>query len=147
MTMPMRLMHFRTFARLGEANWSHVQALGVLAGKCAGGETARPDWAQLVGKAEGLVLVATECQLLVGAVAVSWRGGEMAQLEWLGVTPDARGRGVGSLLLASAIDLTRRAGAQRLAACLPEEATPLRALLLDMGYVEQADGALALALR
>lgn len=147
MSMPMRLMHFRTFARLCEANWSHVRDLDMLAGKCAGSAGLRPDWAALVRSSETLVLVASECQLMVGALAVSHRPGEeAAHLDWLGVAPDARGRGVGSLLLATAIDLMRRGGALRLLAPCPAGNDGLAALLADMGWRADEAGHLVLAL-
>ncbi len=97
-----------------------LELLAVLAGTTG---SARPSeqepiaaaFRSLLDGARGEILVADEDGLLLGMASVSYNiamryGGEYCQLEELIVTPEARGKNVGALLVQSTVDRARARG-------------------------------------
>ena len=146
MIMREPMAHFATFARLHDARPTDVPALRALSdGLPAGRGGERPVWPLLVEAQGAHILVATECQVPVGAVVV-WHRKDAAEarLAWLGVAPSARGRGVGSLLLQTAIATAATHRADTMTIRLPAEAAQLAQFLLDAGFVQEKGGGLRL---
>jgi ribosomal protein S18 acetylase RimI-like enzyme len=74
--------------------------------------------------------------MVVGAVILRHAGqGSSARLGWLAVVPDARGRGVGQLLLSNAIEAALANGAVELRAMVEPANTPMLALLESFGFL------------
>lgn len=142
------MAHFQTFARLREAILADAPALRALAATLpAGPGNERPVWSLLTEAGGAHVLVATECQLPVGAVVVWHRKDAVeARLTWLGVTLAARRRGIGSLLLESAIATATTHRAETMTVRLPADAGQLTPFLLDRGFVQEKGGSLRLPL-
>lgn len=146
MSMPMK--HFQTFARLHDGMQSDADALWSLSDSLPGGLGGeRPVWAALIQAEDAHVLVATECQVVIGA-AVIWHHKEAAsaRLAWLGVVPQARGRGVGQLLLETAIARVALESAAVVTAHLPPQAVVLHDLLAAAGFVDRHNGEMRLLL-
>lgn len=142
------LAHFQTFARLHDARPADAPALRALADSLAAGPGGeRPGWPLLMDASGAHVLVATEGELTVGAVVV-WHHKDTAQarLSWLGVSHAARGRGVGSLLLESAIAAVAAHRAEAITARLPPEGEPLAQFLLHAGFMREKGSNLRLLL-
>lgn len=146
--MRVPMAHFQTFARLHEALPADAAALRMLADNLpagAGGE--RLVWPLLIEAGGAQVLVATECQVPVGAVVVWHRkDAREARLTWLGVALDARRRGVGNLLLETAIATAAAHRADTMTVRLPADAGPLTLFLLDAGFVQEKGGGMRLLL-
>ena len=146
MSMPMK--HFQTFARLHDGGHEDADALWALSDSLPGGLGGeRPVWPALIQAEDAHVLVATECQLVIGA-AVIWhhRDSAAARLAWLGVASPARGNGVGQLLVETAIARVGLEGAAVITAHLPPEASSLHGLLVGAGFLVRANGQLRLPL-
>jgi len=142
------MQHWQTFARLHDAQPDDIPALTALACRlpaAANGEW--PVWATLIQAADANVLVATECHLVVGA-ALTWhhKGAQLARLAWLGVAADARGRGVGQLLLETSIARAAVTGATSVGTRLPADADALHALLNEAGFAAAKGGEMHLSL-
>ena len=134
--------HFSTFARLrraGEADLPLLRALSERA--CGEGKHTAPDWAALLAGEGSYVLVATECQLIVGVgiLAHGYSAAE-ASLPFLLVSPDARGRGIGHLLLDTLVGRARSEGGAVLHATVPERAEGLARLYADHGFFDLGSG-------
>jgi len=136
------LSHLDTFARLHIADTGDIDALTTFSfGIRSRRHLDRSSWQRLVLAADAKVLVATECQLIVGVAILRHAhdtGG--ARLGWLAVTPDAQNRGVGRLLLGATIDEARAEGAVDLRAMVPEDALSIVPLLQSAGFLR--DGSL-----
>ena len=65
-------------------------------------------------------------------------GGTLAEVVYVGVTPEFRGRGVGALLVRRALEQTRRTGARRLALVVDERNASARRLYERFGLKETA---------
>jgi len=142
------MVHFETFARLHQATQMDVaalRALSMILPAAADGE--RPVWPLLVDARGAHVLVATECQLPVGAIAV-WHHKDTAEarLSWLGVAPAVSRRGIGSLLLEAAIATVAAHRAKVLTVRLSGDAAQLARFLHDAGFVREKGGTLRRAL-
>lgn len=138
------MAHFETFARLHEATQADVEALRALSAALpAAADGERPVWPLLVDARGAHVLVATECQLPVGAVVV-WHHKDTAEarLSWLGVAPAVRRRGVGSLLLEAAIATVAAHRAKALTVRLPSDAADLAQFLSEAGFMREKGGTL-----
>ena len=92
----------------------------------------RPEWAavfqELLTRERGQVLVADEDGVLLGSAAVTFNlamryGGEYCQLEELIVSPEARGRNLGGLLLEATIAEARARGCAEYGLYLVEHTT------------------------
>lgn len=146
--MSIPLKHFQTFARLHDGGHHDADALWALSNGLPGGLGGeRPVWPALIQADDAHVLVATECQLVIGA-AVIWhhKDSAAARLAWLGVTYAAQGYGVGQLLLETAIARVGLEGAAVITAHLPPDAAPLHGLLLGSGFIARENGQLRLPL-
>jgi GNAT superfamily N-acetyltransferase len=142
------MTHLQTFARLHDARPTDAPALRMLAESLpAGPGGERPVWPLLIEAGGAHILVATECQLPVGA-AVIWHRKDAAgaRLSWLGVAPSARGRGIGRLLLETAIAAVAAHRAQSLIMRLPPDADQLTRFLLDHGFTREKGGIMRLPL-
>jgi GNAT superfamily N-acetyltransferase len=132
--------HLQTYARLHVAGPNDISALRELSTSLRGdGRTPDRNWPPDAMRRDSLIVVATECQATVGAVEVIHPAdGAVATLAWLGVARWARGRGVGKLLIESAIEHARSEGA----AALRIGSMALSASSLDLaaesGFVERA---------
>lgn len=107
------------------------------------GESATRGWratyAELVGGARGAVRVAEEDGAILGVVTVSYNlairyGGEYAQLEELIVDPAARGKNVGGLLVAGAVDAARARGCAEMGLYLLERTEGNRPFYAKYGF-------------
>ena len=136
------MIHFETFARLHEASQADVDALCAMSAALpAAADGERPVWPLLVDARGAHVLVATECQLPVGAVVV-WHHKDTAEarLSWLGIAPSVRRRGVGSLLLEAAIATVAAHRARTLSVRVPNDAADLAQFLHQAGFVREKGG-------
>lgn len=149
MTMLSPTMHYATFARLHYATNEDLGALCVLSDSLPGAQgSQRPVWTNLIHAKGAHVLVATECQLIVGAIVASLDNrNQVAFLSWLGVTPTARGRGVGRLMIATILDRMAVQGAREISVALPDDDHGLKPLLLDQGFVDAGSGIFRLPIR
>lgn len=136
------MVHFETFARLHEATQADVEALCALSATLpAAADGERPVWPLLFDAHGAHVLVATECQLPVGAVVDSHhKDTAEARLSWLGVAPAVRRRGVGSLVLEAAIATVAAHRARAITVRLPSDAADLAQLLHQTGFVREKGG-------
>lgn len=142
MSVVVSMTHLPTFARLHEARPSDVHALWGLSERLPGGLGGEhPIWQTLLQADDAHVFVATECQLVVGAIVV-WhhKGADVARLTWLGVETSARRRGIGRLLLETSIARVGVAGALAATAQVPAEAAELQALLVSIGFASVKGG-------
>lgn len=132
------LKPYDTFARLRWANRADAEALSALSGSARGGDFAieNPDqWQQVLDTANLRVLVAVECQILVGACIMRHHpSAALARLSWLAVTPAARGRGIGRLLLETTIDNARAEGAATLQTDTPDSGSVAEHLFATAGF-------------
>ncbi|RYG56397.1 MAG: N-acetyltransferase [Alphaproteobacteria bacterium] len=144
MSLALSMTRLETFARLHEGRPGDAHALWGLSERLPGGLGGEhPIWQTLLQAEDAHVLVATECQLLVGAI-VTWhhKGAELARLAWLGVDASARHRGIGRLLLETGI--ARAEIASAVVAHVPVGAADLQALLGKSGFVSVKGGELRL---
>ncbi|KKB75822.1 hypothetical protein VW35_18810 [Devosia soli] len=138
----------QTFARLRRAQIDDIEELVGLSRHFTGtvpdwqgliGD--QPDWQGLIGDPGAYVLVATECQLVVGAALLCHAPmAAEARLAWLIVAPDARGRGVGQLLIDMAIGQARSQGAALVEGHEPIGAHGLAQLYLHFGFAGVGEG-------
>ncbi|WP_173087885.1 GNAT family N-acetyltransferase [Devosia sp. 1635] len=142
MSMLALTARFATFARVHYATDEDVGAPWALSDNLPGERGGqRPIWTTLVRAKGAYVLVATECQLIVGAVVASLNHRNQAVcISWLGVTPAARGRGVGHLLLKTIVDRMVVEGARTVSVALPADHQDLKHLLLGHGFIEVRPG-------
>jgi len=137
MSPAISLLRLQTFARIHEGNSGDAPALWGLSERLPGGIGGEhPIWHTLLQAENAHVLVATECQLIVGAV-VTWhqKGAAVARLAWLGVDASVRRRGIGRLLLETSIARAEIAGAGIIAAHVPPQAADMQGLLGSAGFV------------
>jgi ribosomal protein S18 acetylase RimI-like enzyme len=148
MSLALSMTRLETFARLHDGRPGDVHALWGLSERLPGGLGGEhPIWQTLLQAEDAHVLVATECQLLVGAV-VTWhhKGADVARLAWLGVDASARHRGIGRLLLETSIARAEIVGAGEVVAHVPAGAVDLQGLLAKSGFVSVKGGELRLQL-
>lgn len=148
MSMVASIPRLKTFARLHEARLGDVHGLWSLSERLPGGIGGEhPIWQTLLKAEDAHVLVATECQLVVGA-AVIWhhKGTDRARLAWIGVESSARRRGIGRLLLETGIARADLAGATMVTAHAPGDAADLQAFLADSGFLNAKGGEFRLPL-
>ena len=87
-----------------------------------------PALASLLGQVGVHAVVRPDGFILIRVVA------DEAEVLTLAVSPSARGRGLGTILVAGAIDLARAAGAERLFLEVAEDNAPARALYDRLGF-------------
>lgn len=100
-TRPAHFVHLATFARLRRATIDDVAALRDL-GRAAGAEDL--DWERVLAGGGRDVVVAFECDALIGAVVTERTGTLVGQICWIGVARSARRNGVGRLLVETAAE-------------------------------------------
>lgn len=143
MTTALALQHLETFARVRNAGAADLPHLIRLETAIAGAQSA--DWAALMANRCVDVIVAVECDVLVGAVAGRHEAmSSIAELSWLGVDRSARRRGVGRLLLEQYVSVVRSQGAAALRTTTREPA--VHGLLADIGFRPALDNASELEL-
>ncbi|KFL32632.1 hypothetical protein JP75_00265 [Devosia riboflavina] len=148
MSMVTAMARLETFARLHEARLVDVHGLWGLSERLPGGVGGEhPIWQTLLQAEDAHVHVATECQLVVGAVVI-WhhKGADVARLAWLGVEASTRRRGIGRLLLETGIARADLAGATVVTAHVPGDAADLQAFLADNGFLSVKGGEFRLPL-
>jgi GNAT superfamily N-acetyltransferase len=130
------LAHLSTFARLHRAGPDDLPRLKAMGERLAG-KVALPDWTGVLADERSYVLVATECGQMVGAGVLrhDYSAAE-AQLLWLFVNADARGRGIGQLLVETLIGRARSEGGAVLEVAVPAEAAGLAAFCLRSGFLQ-----------
>lgn len=133
------LAHFDTFARLRYADAADANVLAAFARSIR--TRKRLDhaaWRRLLLSEDSVVVLASECDILVGAAILRHpTGAKGARLAWIGVAPDARRRGVGRLLLVTVTEEAQAAGAVELRALVPDEAGPAEHLLQSVGFLRE----------
>jgi ribosomal protein S18 acetylase RimI-like enzyme len=130
MSMAQCHAHYSTFARIHRAGRSELAELRSLAASLGQPEHSF-DWsAALVGT--HVVFLAFEGGVLAGAIA-GWCDPARveAELDWIGVVPSARRRGIGRLLVEHLADALRARGAATLA--FRQDEPSVGALLLACG--------------
>lgn len=134
------LAHFENFARLHRATHADLPSLDAFSGGLPKDMSkGNLDWRRWVSDRYAYILMAQECQIVVGVCVVCHKPSEpLANLSWIGVQSAARGRGLGSMMLGNAIGHVQSEGAAKMVTEGVDEASGLRALLLDNGFV--ADG-------
>lgn len=112
------LAHFETFARLHRAHNSDLsQIVKFCARLSPDADPGEAWWRGKLGQDDAYVLIATECQLIVGIAAIEHApSAPEARVVFLCVAPDARGRGVGQLLLSTLVGRARSEGAAQIRA-------------------------------
>ncbi|TRW90681.1 GNAT family N-acetyltransferase [Candidatus Methylobacter oryzae] len=96
--------------------------------------------AQIIGNPEiGLIVVAREQGRAVGMVNLLYTvstalGGRVALLEDMVVAPDARGSGVGSLLLQQAVQIARSNGCKRITLLTDSDNEPAQRFYQKHGF-------------
>ena len=95
---------------------------------------------QLLTKARGQIVVAEEGGVILGMVTVSYNlamryGGEYCQLEELIVTPAARGKKLGGLLVQKVIDNAKNRGSAEIGLYLVETTEHNRPFYEKYGFV------------
>ena len=95
---------------------------------------------QLLTKAQGQIVVAEEGGVILGMVTVSYNlamryGGEYCQLEELIVTPAARGKKLGGLLVQKVIDNAKNRGSAEIGLYLVETTEHNRPFYEKYGFV------------
>lgn len=113
MALRSSMAHFQTFARLRTASTTDLPSIRQFRDRLTP-ELGLDDswWATAVSRNGSYVLFATECQLVVGiGVLEHSPSAPEARIAYLCVTPDARGRGIGQLLLQTLVGRARSEGA------------------------------------
>jgi len=100
----------------------------------------------------GIILVAREGREIIGMVSLLFtistaEGGPVCWLEDMVVRPDQRGAGVGSRLLAAAIDYARKHGFLRITLLTDKDNASARQFYLRHGFIESGMTALRLHLK
>lgn len=99
--------HYSTFARIHAAGPGELAELRSFAATLGRSELDF-DWNAALGDSACDVFIAFEGGLLAGAIAVWCDPARItAELEWIGVAPSARRRGIGRLLIEYAADTAR----------------------------------------
>lgn len=142
-----RMSHFDNFARLHSATAADLDSFVRFVQSVPAPAPEAEQWKTLLGLRRVRVLLATESHLTVGAcVVLHPLDSARAKLLWLGVTPAARGRGIGAMLIDAAIDQLRMEGAALFTAKLPPESEALKSLLAQQGFRPAAPLSTTLAL-
>lgn len=134
------LAHFENFARLHRATHADLPSLEAFS-DCLPKDMSKDAlcWQRWVSDRHAYVLMAQECQIVVGVCVVCHKPSTpLAALAWIGVQSAARGRGLGSMMLGNAIGHARSEGAAKMVAEGVDEDSGLHALLLDSGFVADA---------
>jgi GNAT superfamily N-acetyltransferase len=136
MSRPQLLAHLQTFARVRSATPDDVPALEKLTSGLRGEtDPVTCHWKELLVRPDARVIVALECDLPVGAVVLIHRpAARRASVGWIGVVRSAQRRGIGRLLLETAIAKSESAGSQVLELAVPLGAQPIRALARKVGF-------------
>lgn len=82
-------------------------------------------------------LVAEEAGRVAGYVAAEVQPDGEGYLDFLGVAPDRRGRGIGRILIARAVERLRERGSGRIHLTVREANAPARALYAAVGFEEE----------
>ena len=142
MALRRALAHYQTFARLHVASAADGPEIGNFLQRAPSERGLDQEWWRWALAGEGCsVLVATECQLVVGIGVIEHApSAPEAELAYLCVLPDARGRGIGQLLLQTLVGRGRSEGAAIVRAW--ENGEPrLAAALLRCGFTQLGGGA------
>ncbi len=136
-TKPMT--HLNTFARLHIAGPSDAITLRELAASVhSDGRTEDRDWQSDLTNRDSHTILAMECQVAVGAAKIVHPAGSaIATLVWLGVAHSARRRGVGRLLIESALEHARGQGAAVVRLGSLALSPPALTLFTTSGFVER----------
>ncbi|MCB1683790.1 MAG: GNAT family N-acetyltransferase [Pseudomonadales bacterium] len=115
-----------------------LQALNP-SGTQGGGKSAGRAFEELLTRARGEVLVASEETRILGMATVSYNlamryGGEYCQLEELIVDSDARGKNIGALLVQKSIDNARSRGCAEFGLYLLESTEHNRPFYAKFGF-------------
>lgn len=123
--------HYSTFARIHHATRSEVPEIRNFAASL-GQPASGFDWAAAFSDSDVEVILAFEGSILTGVAAAAIEPPRTtAQLLWIGVSPSARRRGIGRLLLDCCADAARARGADLLSVSDTEPS--VAALLLAEG--------------
>lgn len=123
--------HYSTFARIHHASRSEVPDIRRFAASLGQPEVTF-DWPAACSDPDVEVILAFEGSILTGVVVAAINPAQRtAQLLWIGVSPSARRRGIGRLLLDCCADAARARGAECISAAAAEPS--VAALMLAMG--------------
>lgn len=130
------LQHLQTFARLRQASAGDLDDLLVLQQSLSPRHAIAVErWRHLIESRAARVTLAIEGGVIVGvAVELHRVRSPIAQLMAMGVTPSARGRGIGHLLIEVVITQARAEGAAMLWAEAPADQSAMRRLLEGAGF-------------
>lgn len=132
------LTHFNNFARVHRATQADLPLLTAFSSRFP---LLGVFWRQVVSDRHAYVLIATECQIIVGVCIFRHEpSAALAHLSWIGVESASRRRGVGTLLLRNAIGHVQSEGAAVIVAESGGRVPDLRALLVDHGFAAVAQG-------
>lgn len=135
------LAHFETFARLHRASIAdlrRIEAFSERLGSGAGMDAVW--WKEAVCRDSCYALIATEGQLVVGLGVLEHAASTPeAKLVYLCVLPDARGRGIGQLLVQTLVGRARSEGAAVVRACESGQ-TGIGKALLRSGFAQLGGG-------
>lgn len=92
---------------------------------------------QLVGKDDAVQFVVRESGVPVGYVSVDLQPDGAGYVDYLGVTETERGRGLGRLLVAAALDELRRRGIEMAFLTVRESNAAARSLYASLGFDEE----------
>lgn len=128
--------HYSTFARIHHASRAELPEIRSFAAGL-GQPAFKFDWAAALSDPHVEVILAFEGSILTGVIAAAVEPSRAtARLLWIGVSPSARRRGIGRLLLDCYADAARARGAGWISASDAEPS--VAALLLAMGGRWQA---------
>lgn len=136
------IAHFDTFARLRRATRGDLPHIGRFCQQLpAGSSILGAGWDEMLHREDTYMLLATECQLVVGIAALQHApSAPEARLAFLFVLPDARGRGVGQLLLSSLVDRARSEGAALVQALDDGQGIGIAKSLSRAGFFDRGGG-------
>ncbi|MDF2799232.1 MAG: Acetyltransferase domain [Devosia sp.] len=142
MALRRALAHYQTFARLHVASAADGPEIDNFLQRAPSERGLDQEWWRRALAGEGCsVLVATECQLVVGIGVIEHASSAPeAELAYLCVLPDARGRGIGQLLLQTLVGRARSEGAAIVRAWGNGEPR-LAGALLRCGFTQTGGGA------
>jgi GNAT superfamily N-acetyltransferase len=125
--------HYSTFARIHHASRSEVPDIRRFAASL-GQPEVKFDWPAACSDPDVEVILAFEGSILTGVVVAAVNAAQRtAQLLWIGVSPSARRRGIGRLLLDCCADAARARGAECISAATAATEPSVAALMLAMG--------------